>query len=185
MKVGHINLARSFNGTGEHFVALVEALERQGISQHVIVRNQSMARRVAVYGNVTIGPVTSSPVVALCMMPQVDVVHAHNERSAQAGLVLTLTRSIPFVMSCRDISKRPGNPVQRSILNRAAGLICSNRAVAESLLPSAGSTPVDVIKDIAREDGRDFDMVGNRAAAEHLRVYRRAGDSWRVPALLL
>ncbi|MGI9204262.1 MAG: glycosyltransferase [Woeseiaceae bacterium] len=185
MKVGHINLARSFNGTGEHFVALVEALERQGITQHVIVRNHSLARRVAVYDNVTIGTVTSSPVVALCLMPQVDVVHAHNEKSAQAGLVLTLTRSIPFVMSCRDVTKRSPNPILRSIFSRAAGLICSDAAMAKTLLRGTTRTPVDVIEDITRQDGKDFDMIGNRAAAEHLRIYRRAADTWRVPALLL
>lgn len=185
MKVGHINLARSFNGTGEHFVALIEALERQGISQHVIVRNQSMARRVAVYENVTISAVTSSPVVALCLMPQVEVVHAHNAKSAQAGLLLTLTRSIPFVLSRRDATKHSGNPINRSILNRAASLICSNASVAHALAVGASRTPVDVIADINRQEGADFDMVGNRAAAEHLRVYRRAVDAWRVPALLL
>lgn len=185
MKVGHINLASSFNGTGEHFVALIEALQRQGIEQHVIVRNQSLARRVAIYDNVTIGPVTGSPVVALCLMPHVDVVHAHSEKSAQAGLLLTLTRSIPFVLTHRDAARRSGNPISRSILNRAASLVCSDAEVASAVLGSASKTPVDLIADIAREEGTDFDMVGNRAAADHLRVYRRAIDAWRVPAFLL
>ncbi len=185
MKVGHINLARSFNGTGEHFVALIEALERQGVTQHVIVRNHSLAKRVAVYDRVTIGPVTSSPVVALCLMPQVDVVHAHNEKSAQAGLLLTLTRSIPFAMSCRQATKQRRNPIQRSILSRAASLICSDQKLANALLNSASKTPVDVIRDITRENGKDFEMLGNRAAAEHIRVYRRAVDAWRIPAFLL
>jgi hypothetical protein len=185
VKVGHINLASSFNGTGEHFVALVEALQRQGIAQHVIVRNKSLARRLAVYDNVTIGPVTGSPVVALCLMPHVDVVHAHSEKSAQAGLLLTLTRSIPFVLTRRDAGKPSGNPVSRSILSRAASLICSDAKAASAVLAGVSKMPVDVIPDIAREADNDFDMVGNRAAAEHVRVYRRAVDARRVPAFLL
>jgi len=46
VRIGHINLATSFNGTGEHFVSLVEALEQVGVKQHVLVRNTALARRV-------------------------------------------------------------------------------------------------------------------------------------------
>lgn len=185
MNIGHINLAKSFNGIGEHFVALIEALDRQGIHQHVIVRNKSLARRVAIYDNVTLAPVTGSPVVAYCLMPVVDVVHVHNDKSAQAGLLLTLTRSIPFVLTRRVASDSPGNPILRSIDDRAAGLICCTECVASTALIGKSNTQIDVIADITREDGTDFEMLGNRAAAEHLRVYRRAADTRRVPALLL
>lgn len=185
MRIGHINLAKSFNGTGEHFVALVEALDRQGIRQHVIVRNHALARRVALYDNVTLGPVTGSPVMAYCLMPTVDVVHVHNEKSAQSGLLLTLTRSIPFVLTQRKVRRNTKNPISRSIEERAASVICCTERAARRALARPSTKPVDVIADIAREEGTDFEMTGNRVAAEHLRVYRRAADTWRVPALMI
>lgn len=185
MHIGHINLAKSFNGTGEHFVALLEALDRQGLNQHVIVRNNALARRVAIYENVTLGPVTGSPVVAYCLMPTVDVVHVHNDKSAQSGLLLTLTRSTPFVLTRRAADESSGNPISRSIKDRAASIICCSKDAARNMLKENSTAQIDVIADIAREDGTDFEMLGNRVAAEHLRVYRRAAETWRVPALML
>lgn len=185
MEIGHINLAKSFNGTGEHFVALIEALDRQGVRQHVIVRNQSLARRVAIYDNVTLGPITASPVIAYCLMPNVDVVHVHDDKSAQSGLLLTLTRSIPYVLTRRPVNDASSNPIARSIDDRAAGLICCTDNAAREANKGKATREIDVIRDIAREDDRDFEMLGNRAAAEHLRVYRRAADAWRIPALML
>lgn len=185
MEIGHINLARSFNGTGEHFIALIEALDRQGVRQHVIVRNKSLARRVAIYDNVTLGPITGSPVMAYCLMPNVEVVHVHNDKSAQSGLLLTLTRSIPYVLTRRSTNNLSGNPISRSIDDRAASLICSTHEAAKETNTGTLPKQVDVIPDITRVAGLDFEMIGNRAAAEHLRVYRRAADTWRIPALML
>lgn len=185
MRIGHINLAKSFNGTGEHFVALIEALDRQGINQYVIVRNNALARRVAIYSNVTLGPVTGSPVVAYCLMPAVDVVHVHNDKSAQSGLLLTLTRSIPFVLTRRGADELSANPISRSINDRATSIICCSKDTARNILNKNSNARIDVIADIAREDETDFEMLANQAAAEHLRVYRRAVETWRVPALML
>ena len=185
MEVGHINLAKSFNGTGEHFIALVEALDRQEIRQHIIVQNESLARRVAIYDNVTLGPTTGSPVLAYCLMPNVDVVHVHNARSAQSGLLLTLTRSIPYVLTQRTACASPKSPIARSIDERAASLIFCTAAAARDMSNVTASKQIDVIPDIARDGDVDIEMLGNRAAAEHVRVYRRAADAWRVPALML
>ena len=185
MKIGHINLARSFNGTGEHFVALIEALERQGIRQHVIVRNKALAKRIAIYDRVTLGPVTASPVMAYCLMPNVDVVHAHDGKSAQSGLLLTLTRSIPFVLTCRSCANSSANPISRSIEERAASLIFCRQDVADKMLKGSSNPQVNLIADIGREEGSNVKTLGNRAAAEHLRVYQRAAGAWSMPALML
>lgn len=185
MEIGHINLAKSFNGTGEHFVALVEALDRQGARQHVIVRNQSLARRIAVYDSVTMGPITASPVMAYCLMPNVDVVHVHDDKSAQSGLLLTLTRSIPYVLTQRVVNDASRNPLAHSIDDRAASLICCTDDAARNANRGTASRQINVIPDIAREEDLDFEMLCNKAAAEHLRVYRRAADTFRVPALML
>jgi len=183
--VGHINLDRSFNGTGEHFVALVEALDRMGVRQHVIVKNESLAKRLRLYRHVTVGPTTGAPVVAYCLMPQVDVVHAHDERSGQAGLLLTLTRSMPYVLTRRRKMQPARNPVMKSVYSRAAGIVCTTDAGARALSKYDASVQVDVINDIARGSADDFDAARDRIAAEHLRIYHRAADSSRVPAMLL
>jgi len=182
--VGHINLATSMNGTGEHFIRLIEALDRQGVEQHVLVANQSLAKRVSVYENVTVGPVVKTPVMAYCLMPDVSVVHAHDKSGGRAGLLMTLTRSIPYVLTQRSTAPLGKNPIARSMIRRAASLICPNDQVADVLVNDDVSGPVDVVDDISHKTG-DGDLFDNRIAAEHRRIYRRAVDSWRVPALLL
>lgn len=183
MRVGHVNLARSFNGTGEHFIALVESLDRQGVRQHVIVQNEALARRLAIYHGVAVGPTTSAAVVAYCLMPAVDVVHCHDKRGAQAGLLLALTRSMPFVLTRRIGADPNRNPVERSVYGRASGIICTTYAAARSLGESAPGCRIDVINDIARASAGDFETVAARAAAEHLRIYRRATRTAELPAL--
>ena len=161
--VGHINLAESMNGTGEHFIKLVEGLDRQGIRQHVLVRNRSLARRLAVCDNVTVGPVVKTPVMAYCLMPSVSVAHAHDVKSGHAALLMTLTRSTPYVVTRRS----------------------TDAPAAAKMLETDLSVLIDVIRDISYAASDDPETDGNRIAAEHARIYRRAIDSWRVPALLL
>ena len=184
MQIGHINLDKSINGIGEHFVKLVERLDRLGVEQHVIVRNQALARRINVYPAVTVGPTVTTAVTAYCLMPHVAVVHAHDEASGHAGLLLTLTRSIPYVVTRRSEAPRHRNPIIRSVYGRAASLICPNDRAAAAVSGMGIGVPVDVIPNICCKDEASGDQAG-RIAAEHLRVYRRAADSWRVPALLL
>ena len=185
MYVGHVNLSKNMNGIGEHFIALIEALSRQGIRQHIIVRNESLARRVALYDKVTLGPTTGAPVVAYCLMPAVDVVHAHDERSAQAGLLMTLTRSVPYVITRRRASSPDDNPLQRSLYGRASGVICTSPEAAEVMREFCTRTLVDSIDDLSRSTSQDFEMAGNRTAADHLRIYYRASEGRGIPALLL
>lgn len=129
MYIGHINLARSFNGAGEYFVKLIEALQELGVQQHVLVRNINLAKRLDLVENVVTGPVVRSAITASCLMPAVNIVHIHDASDGQAGLLLTLTRSIPFVLTVDDGT--PGNsPLARSVYRRAAGLIYKGDADA-------------------------------------------------------
>lgn len=184
MMIGHINLEKSMNGTGEHFVKLIEGLDRQGIRQHVIAANASLARRVAVYENVSVGPVVTTSVMAFCLMPEIDVAHLHDARSGQAGLVMRLTRSLPYVLTRRESMPPSSNPVSRSIVQRSAGVICPDEAAANAIIKAGFLVPVDIIPDISFEH-QDEDHSGNRVAAAHHRVYRRAADTRRIPALLI
>ena len=129
MYIGHINLAKSFNGAGEHFVKLIEALQQLGAQQYVLVRNIELAKRLDLVDDVTVGPAVRSAVTAYCLMPAVDIVHVHDPADGQSGLLLTLTRSIPFVLTHRDES--PGNgPLGKAVYRRAAGIIYKGDADA-------------------------------------------------------
>lgn len=129
MHVGHINLAKSCNGAGEHFVNLVEALQKLGIKQHVLVRNLDLAKRLDLIDDVTLGPIVRSAVMAYCLTPRLDVVHVHDPSEGQSGLLLTLTRSIPYVLTHGDDA--PGkNPLMQAVYRRASGIVYQSDADA-------------------------------------------------------
>jgi hypothetical protein len=185
MEIGHINLEASSNGAGEHFVKLVEGLSTLGVKQHVIVRSALLARRLEICDGVTVGPVVNSAVTAYCLMPHIALVHTHDEASGHAGLLLTLTRSIPYVATRRSEAPPGDNPVTRSVYRRAVSLICPTKRAAAAVARRGLGVPVDVIPMISCKDIDKADRIIRRVSAAHLRVYRRATDSWRIPALLL
>ena len=117
-------------------------------------------------------------------MPNVEVVHAHCSSGASAGLLLTLTRSIPYVFTCRAEVATTMNPIRQSVLNRAAGLIFPNKKIASLNTNANYREPIDIVAD-ARFGNASEDHANNRIAANHLKIYRRAVDSIRIPALLL
>lgn len=184
MRIGHINLAASMNGTGEHFVRLVEAVEQHGVEQHVLVANHALARRVNLYDNVSVGPVVKTPVMAYCLMPDVDVVHAHGRNGGQAGLLMTLTRATPYVLTRRSCKAVGRNPVSGSIVTRAACIICPDEPAAACITNADLSNSVEIIEDLSH-DSVEADAVDAKIALQHLRIYRRAIDTWRVSTVLL
>ncbi len=123
MFVGHINLAESFSGAGEHFVGLIEALQNQGVEQYVLVRNVALAKRLDIIENVTVGPVVRTAVSAYCLMPRVDVLHIHDKSSRAAGLLSTLTQSVPFVLTNEVSLGKDRNPISQAAYKRAAAFI--------------------------------------------------------------
>ena len=183
MYIGHINFDKSMNGIGEHFVKLVESLDRHGVRQHVLVANASLARRVSIYENVMVGPVVKTPVIANCLLPDVTVAHMHDAKSSHAGLILRLTRSIPYIITRRETVPPPRNPLAKSIIERSSGIVCPSEAAARALLDAGFTLPIDVVPDISHDaPGKKTD---DWVAAEHHRIYRRAIDTRRIPALLL
>ncbi len=184
LNIGHIILGNSCDDIGAHFVALVEALANHGIKQHVLCSERSLADRLALCDRVGIGPIVGSSLMAACYMPRVDLVHVHDHRGRQAALLMALTRSIPFVMSRRSEFSLGNSQLNRSVYRRASGLICQTDAVAKIMLGYQPKSRVDVIADIPSENQGDGGLAANRVASEHMRVYRRAIDSWSIPALL-
>lgn len=129
MHIGHINLAQSVNGAGDYFVKLVESLQKLGVQQYVLVANVALAKRLDPLDDVTVGPLVRSAVMAYCLMPRLDLVHVHDPAEGQSGLLLTLTRSIPFVLT--HDGRSPGkNPLTQAVYKRASGIIYQSDADA-------------------------------------------------------
>jgi hypothetical protein len=164
MRVGHINLAQAFNSGEARFVMLVEALQNAGVQQHVLVRDTSLARRLAAIEGVTVGPVVHSPIMAYCLLPQVDIAHAHDLASGHAGLLLTLTRSIPYVLTHRGTIAITGNPLPQAIYKRALSVLCQDESEVAVLRHWLPGLAADIVPDIER----------NASAAKHLRVYQNS-----------
>lgn len=168
MLVGHINLATSFNGTGEHFVSLAEALHDAGVAQYVLVRNVTMAKRLDAVSGITVGPTVRSAVSAYCLMPRVDVVHVHDAAAAQAGLLLTLTRSIPYILSHSGALPGGGNPLVQAVYRRALCVLCRDDSDASILRHFEPSLRLCIVPDMQRQS----------AADDYLRIYQ---NSQRMP----
>lgn len=134
MKIGHIYLATAPEDSIKKFTSLVEALDRLAIEQHVLVASVELARQLDSCPYVTVGPVVKTPVMAYCLMPDVSVAHIHDVKSGQAGLLLTLTRSIPFVMTTPDKTTESRNPMKRSVFHRAQSLVPPADAEPEKLV---------------------------------------------------
>ena len=123
MHIGHINLSESLNGPGSHFVELIESLRSHGMKQHVLVRNVALANRLDLIDDVIVGPTVRSSITAYGLMPEVDVVHIHDRSSQSAGLLLALTRGVPFVLPRHITLDKSFNPLNQAAFNRAAGFI--------------------------------------------------------------
>lgn len=145
MKIGHICLAADDSAASDRFAAIVEALAAYDVEQHVLVAGVRLARRLAHCKKVTVGPIVRSPLMAYCLMPKVGIAHMHDSRSAQAGLLLALTRSIPFVLTDDADAAGDRSPVTRSLARHAAGMLQS-----------------------------PYDGPASLAAREHLNVYENA-----------
>jgi len=168
VNIGHINLAKSFDSTGEHVVSLVEALHEEHVAQHAIVRNPELAKRLGIIGDVVVGPVVRSAISAYCMMPSVDLVHIHDVAASRAGLLLALTRGTPFVLTHRDPNSLGKDPLTQVVYKRAAGIICLDDSDVALLHHYDPSLHIHIVPDVGRSG----------SARRHLSVYQ---NSQRIP----
>lgn len=145
MKIGHICLAADDTADSARFADIVEAIAAYDVEQHVLVASVPLARRLARCPRVTVGPIVHSALMAYCLMPNVRIAHVHDGKSAQAGLLLTLTRAIPFVLTADEGIAADRSPLTRSVVKRAAAMLRNRQPEA-----------------------------ADRAAREHLNVYENA-----------
>ncbi len=168
MLIGHINLSPSIYGNGEHFVRLVEALQQAGLGQYALVRDVTLAKRIDAIAGVDVGPVVHSPIMACCLLPQVDVAHVHEPSAGQAGLLLALTRSIPYVLTHRGTVSPGAGPLLQAVYGRAVRVLCQDDGELAVLRHWIPGLAVDVVPDL--------DQGGS--AARHVRCYQ---NSQRIP----
>ena len=164
MNIGHINLGTDFDSTAARFVLLVEALRDAGAEQHILVRDAALARRLKLVEGVTVGPVVHSPVMAYCLLPRVDVAHAHDLGAGHAGLLLALTRSIPYVLTHRGRVAKSVSPLLQSIYRRAFRVLCQDDAELAMLLHWLPGLAIDVLPEIERHE----------SATRYLAVYQNS-----------
>jgi hypothetical protein len=101
-------------------------------------------------------------------MPRVDLVHVHDPVAGQAGLLLTLTRSIPYVLTHRATTKLVGNPLLQAVYKRAAVVICQDDSEVAMLRHRLPGLALEIIPDVDPQ----------LSAAGHLRLYQ---NSQRIP----
>lgn len=188
-----MDLSTGMTANEELLVVLVEALSAHGVYQHAIVRDRQLANRLMTIRNVSVGPLANSPVTACCLMPDIDVAHAHDSRAVQTGLLLALTRSVPYVLTYRQPSLPNGSAISRCLYRRAKAIVCPEEKLATSFRGYVSDIPVDTVADVlvdavdtVVDKNREGDRLSaERMAADYLGVYRRAIDTYEIPAMLL
>ncbi len=183
MFIGHINLAPKMNGSEGQLILLVEALATHGVSQHAVVRNRPLACRLLASGVISVGPSARTAVTASCLMPDVDIVHVHDARSLPAGLILTLTRAIPYLVTYRSPSTPASNPLSRSMYRRAKSIVCRDEQQVKPMQRYSPGTPVSFVPEAV-----EIELSGERPgpaalASAYLRIYRSVLDGSRVSGL--
>lgn len=134
MKIGHIYLSQSSTRLARQFLSVVSGLDRLAVEQHVLVSDIGLGRGLRALPYVTVGPSVRSPVMAYCLMPAVDVVHVHDDPGSQAGLLLTLTRSVPFVLTEGAVPPDCRSPLGKSVLRRAQAMVGPSGLDPDNLL---------------------------------------------------
>ena len=135
MKVGQIYLEKTGGDSARQFQAVVEGLDRLAIEQHVLVASASLARSLSALPFVTVGPVVGNPVMAYCLVPEVDVAHVYDSKSGQTALLLTLTRAIPYVITAGETGNSKQS-IWHSIWERASATIETDGLHPDRLLES-------------------------------------------------
>lgn len=134
MKIGQIYLEKAVGDSALQFQSIVEGLDRLAVEQHVLVASASLARSLGALPYVTVGPVVRTAVMAYCLIPEVDVVHVYGIKSGQAGLLLTLTRAVPYVITATEQSEKKRGSLWASIRGRACESIAAEELHPDKLV---------------------------------------------------
>lgn len=134
MKIGQVFLDTAGHSVERRYLKIIENLDKLAIEQYAVVSSPRIARTLQAFPFVSVSPIVKSAIMAYCLMPDVNVVHVHGRKGGQAGLLLALTRSIPFVIDQIDNWQETNNPITRSIVHRAFALIEPSISNSEDLV---------------------------------------------------
>lgn len=185
--IGHVNLSKRFDSSGTQLLLLTRALSKHGVRQHAVVRCPLLLEGLSDITNVSLGPLADSPVMANCVLPAVDLAHLHDTRSATTGLILSLTRSIPYIITIRGRAVPAHHAIARSIHRRAACVICTTDPMRETMRGYCPDTYVETISDArtVQENASDLYQSPRKMAAAYISIYRRTLNSFQVPDMLI
>lgn len=185
MRIGHVFLASESEDTRQHLTALVRALSILGAEQHALLGDATFAQVLGSIEGVTVGPLVRTPIMACCLMPNVDLAHMHDIKGAQTGLLLALTRSVPYIITQRSWSVSTPNAIIRSVYRRARCIVCQSESDRINMRSQFPDSLIELIHNIGGAGSDVAEIPAERAAAEHMRLYRQMIDHGRLPALML
>ena len=187
MFIGHVCLSKDFGLTAKQLLLLVDAIGHQGIQQSVVVRCPSLAHRLANCTNVTVAGLADSPVIAYSMVPPVDLAHMHDPDGVHAGLLLALTRSTPYIITCRSSAALEESVIVRAAYRRAACIVCTTPTTADVLQAFCPGSSIDIIRDAGdpQRQNRDANEGARQMAAAYRALYCRSLKDRTLPAMLI
>ena len=103
------------------------------------------------------------------------------------GLLLALTRSIPFITTYTDTVLPPDRAVVQSAYRRASSIVCTTPEMARAMQANYAEPIIDIVPDAncSDRDEDDQNTGWQRTAAEYFKIYRRSLSNHEIPAMLL
>lgn len=132
--IAHINLAGGFRGGERQTELLVRGLCGRGWSQLVVGRRgDALVERLGDLPGVDVRPVPNNPVSAARATAGADLVHVHEGRAGQAGLLANLFAGTPYIVTRRIPQAPSARLTTRLIYRRAAHIACVSNAILEAM----------------------------------------------------
>ena len=184
MYIGHIRLSETFDESAHQLLQLVLALAERRVRQHAVIACPQLAARLE-HANVSVQRCDAAPMDAYCAFHACDLAHAHDPLAAKTALLLKLTTAQPYVLTYREPNRAARDPVLRSAYRRAETVLVHSRANATAARKLCKSAPMQVAPNDSFCDPPLTYDGAQRAASEHLRIYRHVIDRGSVPDLML
>lgn len=130
----HINLARGYRGGERQTELLVRGLAKRAWTQRLVVRNGSpLADRCADIDALEIAQVVSNQVAAGLAARGSALIHAHEARGVDSGLMASLVFDIPYILTRRVVNPQKKSWRRDKGYRRASSVIAISSAAADEM----------------------------------------------------
>ena len=145
ISIAHINLSRDYRGGERQTELLIRELARANVQQALVARQHGMLAQRIRDVNIEIRTVSGNRIAAAKAIPDVDLVHVHEGRSAYAAYARSLFSQTPYILT-----RRVNNPIGNHWLahkcyRRAACVVSVAPQVAEIVAAFDPSIRLQVI----------------------------------------